>query len=143
MDLKFFFILTLNRVIMECGLLRGRIHFKWAKQTHNGLKSTNLVIEQKGRDYLEHISRVGKLSGGFKASSLSEDQLRCLDSYFRKLLKEDSLLSSSISSNKRVVLVKPSIGLEAKDELRFLEDYLSKVDKGNIFKSRLLEMHQL
>lgn len=117
---------------MECGLLRGRIQYKWPTQTHNVLKSSNLLIEQKGRDYLEHGSRAGKLSGVFRASSLSEDQLRSLDSYFRKLLKDDDPKSSSRPSNKRIILVKPSVGLKAKDELRFLEDYLSKVDKGNI-----------
>lgn len=126
-------LFSLNTVIMECGMLRGRIHNKWPTPNHNVLKSSNLLMEQKGRDHLEPSSRPGKLSGVFVASSLSEDQLRSLDSYFRKLLKDD-LQSSSRSFNRRAILLKPRVQLKAKAELRFLEDYLSKVDEDGKLK---------
>lgn len=124
----------MKTVMMECGLLRGRVHNKWPIQNHNMLKESILIMEHKGRDCLEPsfygTSRVGKLCRVFKASSSSEDQLRCLDSYFRKLHNDD-LHSSSRSFNKGTGVVDPSIQLKAKKELKFLEDYLSKVDEGN------------
>lgn len=114
-------------------VLQGRVHKKWSTSKQYIPKRLIFHVEHKGTGHLaadicNNTSQSGICCRLFKSLSSSENQLRSLDSYFQKL-HNNGVQPSSSPLRKTSELFDT---FKTKRELTSLEDYLGKLDGGNV-----------